>query len=155
MESSRIDAQRRAVIAEAISWNKTPYHDRAQIKGVGVTCFTLFAAAFNAVVGSSIVAPNISEQWYMHCKEQLCLEHMATQGFVEIKRDEVRPADIVASNTAFDVYCHSGLLLSWPNPPTAIHVTVRGAEIIRSIWSSWYFTQKPDTHKFFSWGGWH
>lgn len=155
MTPEEILSQRRAVITEALSWIGTPYIHGAQLKGVGVSCSSFIAAAFNMVLGTNLYVVDHPEQWFMNSKKQLYLDNLNVQGFVEVPQSEVHAGDLVVSCAIYEVYCHSGLLLNWPTPPTVIHVSVNGCEKINSMWSTWYYTQKRDANRFFSWGGWH
>jgi hypothetical protein len=157
MTDEEIKEQCNAVITEAMSWvapKKTAYHHGSAMKGVGVSCSTFIASVFNAAIDTHLTVVDHVEQWYLNAKEQLYLDNLKVQGFVEIERSEVREGDLVVSNTIYEVYCHSGIIQSWPKPAPVIHVTRNGVERVKTLWSSWYFAQKPSTHKFFRWGGW-
>jgi NlpC/P60 family putative phage cell wall peptidase len=41
-------AERRAVIAEALTWKGTPWHHRARIKGAGVDCIQFLIGVYHA-----------------------------------------------------------------------------------------------------------
>lgn len=157
MTPEEILSQRRVVITEALSWAKpkTPYHHGAQIKGAGVSCSQFVAAVFNAAIGTHLTVLDHVEQWYLNGKDQLYTDSLKVQGFLEIPKDQVQVGDLVVSNTVYELYCHSGIIANWPSPPTVIHVSRNGCERVPSMLSSWYFTQKPDTHLYFSWGEWH
>jgi cell wall-associated NlpC family hydrolase len=68
-------AQRRAVVAEAMSWRGTPYHHRARVKGVGVDCGQILCAVYEAsgVVGH-IDPGEYSPQWHIHWSEEVYLQ---------------------------------------------------------------------------------
>lgn len=64
--------QRIAVVAEALTWLDTPYHDRGMIKGVGVDCATLPALVYSAAgVIPLPVIPKYDRQWFLHRAEPL------------------------------------------------------------------------------------
>lgn len=66
--------QRAAVVAEAESWLRTPYHHCADIKGHGVDCALLLVRVY---VDTGIVPPfdprPYSPQWHLHNTDQLYL----------------------------------------------------------------------------------
>lgn len=69
-----MNAGRAAVIAEALSWVGTPYHENARIKGVGVDCAMLLAE----VVERAGVLPHIDPGDYaadfaLHRSEEIFL----------------------------------------------------------------------------------
>jgi cell wall-associated NlpC family hydrolase len=68
-------AQRRAVVAEALTWRGTPYHHRARIKGVGVDCGQILCAVFEAAgVVSHIDPGDYSPQFHLHRDEDIYLQ---------------------------------------------------------------------------------
>jgi hypothetical protein len=153
-----IAAQRAAIAAEGLTWAKakTPYHHSAHIKGAGATCSSMFVESFNAILGTSIIVPDHSEQWYMNqLGTEFYLDELKAAGFVEIQNSEVQIADLVLTKTRYRSYCHGALITNWPKPPSIVHVTTRGCEAVHNLHSSWYFSMRPDEHKFLSWGGWH
>ena len=40
---------RQSIVAEALSWEGTPYHHHGRIKGVGVDCAMILAEVYHAV----------------------------------------------------------------------------------------------------------
>jgi cell wall-associated NlpC family hydrolase len=64
--------QRAAVVAEALTWLDTPYHNHARIKGVGVDCAQVLCAVYENVglvphVETGYYAPD----WHLHRSEEL------------------------------------------------------------------------------------
>jgi cell wall-associated NlpC family hydrolase len=67
-----VQSQRLAVVAAARSFVRTPYHQNAMIKGVGVDCATLIALVFQeAGVRPPIAVGNYSSQWHLHSEVPL------------------------------------------------------------------------------------
>ncbi|MHB8286175.1 MAG: C40 family peptidase [Caulobacteraceae bacterium] len=66
---------RQAVVAEALTWLRTPYAHRQQVKGVGVDC-AQFPLAVYAAVG--VIPPTeigaYCPQWHLHRGEELYLD---------------------------------------------------------------------------------
>lgn len=148
-------AERERVIAEALTWIGTPYHHMASVKGSGASCSTYIATVFNAALGLNLHVVEHAEQWYLSSEEQKYLNELRAQGFVEVEQAEAKKADLVISKTVYTVYCHGAILLDWPKPAPIIHVSRDGVKRVASIWGSWHFAGQVDTHRFFSWGGWH
>lgn len=58
---------RGAVVAEAMSWLRTPYHPEARLKGVGVDCATLLAEVYErAGVLPRIEIEHYPPDWHLH-----------------------------------------------------------------------------------------
>ena len=54
------DPRRAAVVAEAETWLRTPYHHMGRIKGVGVDCLTLLAEVYEAAG----IIPHVELEFY-------------------------------------------------------------------------------------------
>jgi cell wall-associated NlpC family hydrolase len=69
---------RERIVAEALTWLRTPYAHRQQLKGVGVDC-AQFPLAVYAAAG--VIAPTeagaYSAQWHLHRGEELYLQGVA------------------------------------------------------------------------------
>ncbi len=66
--------KRQAVIAEALSWLGTPFHDRAGVKGAGCDCAHLLKQVFVAVsLIADFAMPPYSPQWFLHRDEEVFL----------------------------------------------------------------------------------
>lgn len=62
-----IEAERRAVVDEARSWLRTPYHHMGRVKGAGVDCATLLAEVYaRAGVLPSFDLPFYPPDWHLH-----------------------------------------------------------------------------------------
>jgi cell wall-associated NlpC family hydrolase len=88
-------AQRAAVIAEAVSWLKTPFRDCARVKGAGIDCCNLIAAAYEgAGVAEHITISQYSPQLMLHSAEERFIRELTDHGFHEIQESEAQPADV-------------------------------------------------------------
>ena len=68
-------AQRAAVVAAARSWIGTPYHNCADIKGVGVDCCMLLIRVYCDLGLMPLVDPRpYSPDWHLHRNEERYLE---------------------------------------------------------------------------------
>lgn len=124
------EAQERArVVAAGRSWIATPFHDCARVKGAGVDCLQLIAAAFiESGVSEPVEIPDYSPQWHMHRGDPLYREgierFMDPVGDPDDERSwserlaadpawRLEPADvwIVTYGRAFS---HAGLITDFP-----------------------------------------
>jgi NlpC/P60 family putative phage cell wall peptidase len=65
---------REAVVAEALTWIGTPFHDRAGVKGAGVDCIHFLIRVYAAVgLIEDFDPPVYSAQWFQHRDEPLFL----------------------------------------------------------------------------------
>jgi hypothetical protein len=169
MNEEEVLRQRKAIIAEALSWVGPPpwyrittkYKHGELVKGYAASCASFIAAVWNNALGTHLTVIPYAEQWYLNAKKQLYLENLAEQGFVEISREQAHAADLVVSMPYTDIYSHGGIIVDWrlnppgrPKPATVIHCSVQGVTRSPSMWSSWYFAQRTETHKYFRWGAW-
>lgn len=118
---------RAAIVAEAISWERTPYHPHARIKGVGVDCAQLPIAVYSACGCMPPIDPSYSQQWMMHRDEELYLGEIRRFAR-DIPLEEVRPGDLVVWKFG-RVYSHSAIVIE---APLVIHAVLRGRAVIRA-----------------------
>lgn len=96
LERTQTDA-RAAIVAEAYSWLRTPYHHHANVKGVGVDCAMLLREVYVAAV-PEIVPPSYdprpySPYWYLHQSAELYL--MGMEQFAHpIAAHDALPGDV-------------------------------------------------------------
>lgn len=71
---------RAAVVKEALTWHRTPYHHQASLKGVGVDCVFLLVRVFQTVgiVPADFNPGNYSREWYFHKSEEVYLGGVQT-----------------------------------------------------------------------------
>lgn len=119
---------REAIVAEALSWERTPYHQHARIKGVGVDCAQLPAAVFGPEGADIIpdVRPTYSGQWMNHRDEELYLREIM-QWAREIDPADVRPGDLVVWKFG-RTFSHSAIVV---DPPIVVHAALRGGCVFR------------------------
>lgn len=118
---------RAAIVAEAISWERTPYHHHARLKGVGVDCAQLPAAVFEAVGAIPHLEPEYSEQWMIHRDEELYLAEIRRWAR-DIEVADARPGDLIVWKFG-RTYSHSAIVIE---PPLVIHAVVKGGAVIRA-----------------------
>ena len=109
--------QRAAIVAEARSWIGTPYHNCADIKGVGVDCGMLIVRVF---VDAGLCAPfdprPYPADWHLHRGEERYL------GFVFDRCCEVekpQPGDVMVLRFG-RCYSHGGIVTT-AAPLTIVH----------------------------------
>ncbi len=135
---------RAAIVAEAISWESTPYAPRAMIKGVGVDCAMLPSAVYHAVGLIPEIMPSYTQDWMMHRDEELFLSYI-TPYAREIDEAEVGPGDLVIWRFG-RTYSHSAIVIDLP---VVLHAVVRGGAVVRGdIARDSDLTNRP--RKFFS-----
>ena len=111
---------REAVVAEAMSWLRTPYHHGAGLKGIGTDC-ARFPLAVYAEAGA--IPPTdvgvYARDWHLHHGEELYLgwlNRLAT----EIERDALAPGDFVVWRFG-RTFSHGAIVV---DPPLVIHAYI-------------------------------
>lgn len=109
------DQQREAVVAEAHTWLRTPYHHLARIKGAGVDCAWLLIEVYTA---AGIVEPfdpgHYPPDWMMHRDEERYLDWV-TRYAHEV--ESPRPGDLAVWRFG-RTFSHGAIVVEWP---TIIH----------------------------------
>lgn len=135
---AEIVTQRAAVVREARRWLGTPYHDGADIRGVGVDCGMLIVRVF---VDLGLVAPfdprPYPPDWMMHRNDEKYLRWLQ-QSCVEVETP--RPGDIVVFRIG-RCYGHGGIITA-VDPLTLIHSYTDVREVTEE-----YFAQNPELTK--------
>jgi cell wall-associated NlpC family hydrolase len=120
-------AARAAIVTEAISWERTPYHPHARLKGIGVDCAQFPAAVYEAAGLVPHLAPEYSAQWMLHRDEEHFLAWV-TPHATEISRGQLGPGDFVIWKFG-RVFSHGAIVIE---PPEVIHAVIRGNAVIRA-----------------------
>ena len=110
-ETTKIGQQRQLVIAEAATWENTPFRWHACVKGPhgGCDCGQLLKASF-AAIGLDVVMPSYSTQFFMHRNDELYLRELDKYC---IQVSSPQPGDIVAFQMG-RAYGHAGIVIKWP-----------------------------------------
>jgi len=137
--------ERRMVVAEALTWLKTPYHHQGRIKGAGTDCAMILCEVFYNVGLLPRIDPGYyPPDWHLHRSEERYLESV-TKYLHPCAAATGRPGDIVLYRFGRCV-SHAAIVIDWP---LVIHAyidvgveltdTTRPAmaERIHSIWSYW------------------
>lgn len=100
---------RRAVIAEARSWEHTPYRDQGYVKGGAIDCGMLLVAAW---VNSGVVEPfdprPYPPSWHLHHERERYLEWLNT---CAMEVETWQPGDIVLWQFG-RCYSHAGIIVN-------------------------------------------
>lgn len=109
--------QRAAIVAAARSWIRTPYHNCADIKGVGVDCGMLIVRVF---VDTGLCAPFDPRpypiDWHLHRSEERYL------GFIFDRCGEItapEPGDVMVLRYG-RCYSHGGIVTT-TKPLSVVH----------------------------------
>ncbi|HLN23832.1 MAG TPA: NlpC/P60 family protein [Patescibacteria group bacterium] len=104
-------AQRAAVVAEARSWLRTPYHHMGRVKGVGVDCAMLPAEVYAAC---GLIPPQSVEfypmDWHLHQTGERYLARVLSYAH-EVA--EPSPGDMVMWRYG-RCLAHGGIVVAWP-----------------------------------------
>jgi cell wall-associated NlpC family hydrolase len=112
--------QRARVIQAATGWLRTPFHDEARVKGVGVDCAQLLAAVYHeAGIVGELTIPHYSAQQFLHDDAEKELMASIVLMFArEIDEAQVKGGDVVLYKVA-RAYAHAAIIVDWPH--TVIH----------------------------------
>lgn len=118
---------REQIVKEALEWERTPYHDHAGIKHVGVDCAFFPLRVYQAVgrVPKDFVVPDYSPQQWLNSPSQkdkysLRVEDTTFLDIVlqfarrEITEAEILPGDFVIYKVAAS-WTHGGIVIRWPD----------------------------------------
>lgn len=109
---------RAAVVREALSWQGTPYHSGACLKGVGADCATLLIGVYAAVGAVKEFDPGYyPPDWHLHSGIERYLAVVAKHG----KQVEAAlPGDIAVWKFG-RLFSHGAIVIDWPK---IIHAVV-------------------------------
>lgn len=121
-----IPSARASVVREALTWECTPYHHRARVKGVGVDCAQFPAAVYEAVGLIPHVAPDYSPQWMLHRDEEQFLGWVTLYAR-EIDRAQAGPGDFAIWKYG-RCFSHGAIIIDLPE---VIHAVIVGGGVTR------------------------
>lgn len=145
MDAETIKAQRQAVIDEAHSWLRTPYHHQGAVKGVGVDCAMILVEVYKAVglIPADLDPRPYPVEWHLHRDFERYL------GWLDIyatRTEDPKPGDIsifkfgrcfshsaiiVAEHTVIHSYLKQGVVLE-----STLHEPLAGREVVHyTLWS--------------------
>ena len=101
-----------ALIAEALSWEGTPWHHQAAIKGAGVDCAMFLLRCYQAVgaVDSAYDPRPYPRDWHLHRSE----ERFAAEILKHARRvRKPRPGDLALYKFG-RCHSHGAIVVAWP-----------------------------------------
>lgn len=134
-------AQRAAVVAEAMTWLKTPFHHNARIRGAGVDCVNLLVAAYAATgVLPALELGEYARNWHLHQDEPRFLEEVKKY-FDPVPVGEALPGDIVMFGYGRHA-SHGAIVTAWPQ---VIHAWARVGRVVLSDVDSGPLAERIDS----------
>jgi cell wall-associated NlpC family hydrolase len=128
------EQERAAVVREALSWLRTPFHHEGRVKGVhgGVDCFWFDASVF-ANVGL-IELPDVSHypfDWAQHRSEQLWLDGILkyANAVPDLPERGPQPADVILWQFG-RCFSHSAIVTEWP---MVVHASCPGGVTLDNV----------------------
>jgi cell wall-associated NlpC family hydrolase len=117
--------QRAAVVAEAMTWLRTPWMHRGRLKGVGVDCAQFVVKVYaNSGVIEDFDTGEYPRDWHIHKDEERFLSFVPAFAR-EIGEGEVGPGDLVLCRIG-RVYSHGVIVTAWPQ---GIHAAVNAGMV--------------------------
>lgn len=138
-------AQRQAVVQEAISWLRTPWIHHARVKGAGVDCGMFLAEVYPAAGVTAPIDPGeYPNDWHQHQEEQRYLRIVET--YAHRIDTPPQPGDIALFSWGRCI-SHGGIVVEYPRiiHSFAGHGVVYGdlvhdlylAKRLAGFWSPW------------------
>lgn len=121
------DHLRQAIVAEACTWLRTPYHHMARVKGQGVDCAQILIAVYSACGVIADFDPGYyPSDWAMHRSEEIYLEGL----FANAKEvDSPQPGDVAIWKFG-RCFSHGAIVVDWP---TGIHAYRRDGVVLADL----------------------
>jgi cell wall-associated NlpC family hydrolase len=104
---------RALIVAEALTWQRTPWRHHACVKGVGVDCAHFVAGVYwtTGLVERFEIEP-YPRDWHIHRDRERFLP-VVLRFCDEIAEADAGPADVVLVRIG-RVYSHGAILVAWP-----------------------------------------
>lgn len=128
---SKTEAETRtAIVAEAESWIRTPFHDDARLKGIGVDCAQFVAACYIASGATpEFETPRYVAQWFMHRSEER-LRDFVLQFGKQIDEKQAKAGDLVLYKIG-RAFAHAAIITDWPME--IIHAHKLSGMVVRAM----------------------
>lgn len=121
------DPRRVAIIAEAESWLRTPFHHQGRIKGVGTDCLMLLAEVYErAGVIAHVEPPYYPRDWHLHRDAERYLD--GVMGLAREIAGPPEPGDVALFKMG-RCFAHGAIVVIWPrviHAYWAAHAVVQG-----------------------------
>ena len=129
-------AQRAAVVAEALTWLGTPYHHHGRLRGVGVDCAMLLAEVYCACGIIAAIDPgHYAVDWHLHRGEELFAAWMGQAGARHLSDPLAdaapQPGDVGLWRFG-RTYSHGGIVVRGGAVPHIVHAHIDARRVTRS-----------------------
>jgi cell wall-associated NlpC family hydrolase len=125
-------AQRQAVIAEAMTWLRTPFMDNASIKGAGVDCAHFVHECYRgAGIIDDLNIEQYSPQHFLHRDEERFMSYVLRVSH-EIGIADIKPADLILYKFG-RVFSHGAIAINWPDEIIHSHKEASGVVLSRAF----------------------
>ncbi|HJU15707.1 MAG TPA: hydrolase [Stellaceae bacterium] len=112
MDSAEITHKRAAIVAEAESWLRTPFHHEARVKGAGVDCLMLLAEIYErAGLVPHIDPPHYPPDWHIHRDAERYLDGLS--GYAREIAGPPEPGDVALFRYG-RCFSHGAIVVAWP-----------------------------------------
>ena len=114
---SDIETLRKAVVEEAKTWLKTPWHHEARVKGAGVDCGMFILEVYEHLgLIPHVIPPHFGPDFMLHRNDEWYTE-IILKFAIELHDPPYLPGDAVVFKHG-RIYSHGGIVIEWP---TIIH----------------------------------
>jgi NlpC/P60 family putative phage cell wall peptidase len=136
---------RAEIVMAAYSWDRTPYHHQAGVKGAGVDCAYLIGKVAEEIgaIDKFYVEP-YSIEWHWHSKEERMCNIVESFGAKQIPKEERKPGDILAFKYG-RVCSHLGILVT---PDYFIHAHIKAERVIVNSLSGEFLDRLERVYQF-------
>jgi len=111
---------RQAIVDEAVTWLRTPWHHQGRVKGAGIDCGMFLLEVFEAVgLIPHIVPPHYGVDFMMHRQIEWFLETVAVYAD-EIEEVDILPGDVLLYKHG-RIFSHGAIVEVWPR---IVHASV-------------------------------
>jgi cell wall-associated NlpC family hydrolase len=105
---------RAAIVDEALSWQGTPFHHRAMVKGAGVDCAHLLKAVYaTAGIALDLDMPEYAQDWNLHHDEPRFLAIVAQYADPVPAGEVPQPGDVAMFRYGRHA-AHGAIVTAWP-----------------------------------------
>lgn len=113
-------------MAEALSWQGTPWAHAQRVKGAGCDCAQFVIASYHGAGVIENISPGVyPRDWHIHRDEERFLTFVPSFA-AEIAEADVKPGDLVIFKIG-RVYSHGAIVVKWPQ---AIHAAIQARMVV-------------------------
>jgi NlpC/P60 family putative phage cell wall peptidase len=120
---------RERIVAEAKSWIGTPYHNCADIKGVGCDCGMLLVRVFVDLGLFEAFDPRpYAHDWHLHRGEERYLDALLSRA---ARVEAPQPGDVMLFRVG-RCYSHGAIVIR-PKPLTVVHASFPAGVVLEEV----------------------